>query len=411
MVARRDFLKISGRFAAGAAAAMLVGCSDRNPAARSKRMHEATAPVTLFLCGDVMAGRAIDQILSHPSDPRLHEPYVNDAREYLALAERASGAIPRPAPFDYIWGALLPELAKRQPQARIVNLETSVTRSDNWWRGKGIHYRMHPGNAACLTAAAIDCCVLANNHVLDWGYDGLADTLATLHAIGIRTTGAGSDLAQASAPAVLPLSAWHRLLVFSAATEDSGVSGAWTAGSQRPGVHRLPDLSMSTVEALAANVGAHRRDGDRVLYSLHWGGNWGFEVTAAQRAFAHALIDVAGVDVVHGHSSHHVKAIEVHRGRPILHGCGDFIDDYEGIGGHEEYRGELGAMYFVTLDAADGRLLALDLVPTRTRRFRIEHARANDRAWLLRTLRRECAAFGCELDDRNAEGFALQWSG
>jgi hypothetical protein len=100
MVARRDFLKISGRFAAGAAAAMLVGCSDRNPGARSKRMRAARAPVTLFLCGDVMTGRAIDQILPHPSDPRLHEPYVNDAREYLALAERASGAIPHTASFE-----------------------------------------------------------------------------------------------------------------------------------------------------------------------------------------------------------------------------------------------------------------------------------------------------------------------
>ena len=100
MVARRDFLKISDRFAAGAAAAMLVGCSDRNPGARSKRMREATAPVTLFLCGDVMTGRAIDQILPHPSDPRLHEPHVNDAREYLALAVRASGAIPHPASFE-----------------------------------------------------------------------------------------------------------------------------------------------------------------------------------------------------------------------------------------------------------------------------------------------------------------------
>jgi poly-gamma-glutamate synthesis protein (capsule biosynthesis protein) len=373
-------------------------------------MRKARVPVTLFLCGDMMTGRALDQILPHPSDPGLHEPYVSDAREYLALAEEASGAIARPASFDYIWGDLLPELAKRRPQARIANLETSITRSDDWWRGKGIHYRMHPGNAPCLTAAGIDCCVLANNHVLDWGYDGLDETLATLHAIGLRTAGAGSDLAQASAPAVLPLSARHRLLVFSAATEDSGVSTAWAAGLRQAGVHRLPDLSTTTVEGLRALVRAHRRDGDRVLFSLHWGGNWGFAVTAAQRAFAHALIDVAGVDVVHGHSSHHVKAIEVHRGRPILYGCGDFIDDYEGIGGNEEYRGDLGAMYFVTLDAADGRLLALDLVPTRIHRFRIERVHGADRDWLLRTLRRECTPFGCGLDDRGPEGFDLTWT-
>jgi poly-gamma-glutamate capsule biosynthesis protein CapA/YwtB (metallophosphatase superfamily) len=410
MLARRDFLRLSGRFAGGAAALMFAGCRQRDVTSESKRMRKAKAPVTLFLCGDVMTGRAVDQILPHPSDPQLHEPYVSDAREYLALAERASGPIAHPVSFDYIWGDLLPELAKRRPQARIVNLETSVTRSDDWWRGKPIHYRMHPDNAPCLAAAGVDCCVLANNHVLDWGYDGLDETLAALHAVGLRTAGAGSDLAHASAPAVLPLSARHRLLVFSAATEDSGVTSAWAAGAQQPGVHRLADLSMSTVENLRGLVRAHRRDGDRVLFSLHWGGNWGFEIAAAQRAFAHALIDVAGVDVVHGHSSHHVKAIEVHRDRLILYGCGDFIDDYEGIGGNEEYRGGLGAMYFVTLDAADGRLLGLELVPTRIHRFRIEHARGTDRDWLLRTLRRECAPFGCGLDDRGGEGFDLGWS-
>jgi len=410
MLARRDFLRFSARVVAvGTAMAVFAGCRQRDATPESKRMRKARAPVTLFLCGDVMTGRAVDQILPHPSDPQLHEPYVSDAREYLGLAESASGPIPNPVAFDYIWGDLLPELATRRPRARIVNLETSITRSNDWWRGKGIHYRMHPDNAPCLAAAGLDCCVLANNRVLDWGYDGLDETLATLHAIGLRTAGAGSDLAHASAPAVLPLSARHRLLVFSAATEDSGVSGAWGAGVEQSGVHRLPDLSMSTIEKLSALVRAHRRDSDRVLFSLHWGGNWGFEISAEQRAFAHALIDVAGVDVVHGHSSHHVKAIEVHRDRPILYGCGDFINDYEGIGGNAEYRGELGAMYFVTVDADDGRLLGLQLVPTRIRRFRVEHARGSDRDWLLRTLRRECAPFGCGLDDRDGQGFYLGW--
>jgi poly-gamma-glutamate capsule biosynthesis protein CapA/YwtB (metallophosphatase superfamily) len=59
------------------------------------------------------------------------------------------------------------------------------------------------------------------------------------------------------------------------------------------------------------------------------------------RQFAHALIDEAGFDLVHGHSSHHPKAIEVHHGRIILYGCGDFITDYEGIKGYESFRDDL----------------------------------------------------------------------
>ena len=62
---------------------------------------------------------------------------------------------------------------------------------------------MSSENAHCLAAAGIDCCVLANNHVLDWGRAGLLDTLATLARLKIKTAGAGRNLAQASAPAML----------------------------------------------------------------------------------------------------------------------------------------------------------------------------------------------------------------
>jgi poly-gamma-glutamate synthesis protein (capsule biosynthesis protein) len=372
-------------------------------------MPDAATPVTLFLCGDVMTGRAIDQILPHPSKPELHESYMRDALGYLALAERANGEIPRPAAFPYIWGDALVELEQRHPAARIVNLETSITRSDTPWP-KGINYRMHPDNIGCLTAAGIDCCSLANNHVLDWQRDGLAETFATLRRARIATAGAGAGLEAAQAPAILPLAGGARVLVFAEATDDSGVPADWAATVKRPGVHRLPDLSAETVARVAALVQRHRRPGDRVVLSLHWGGNWGYAVPRAQRAFAHALIDEVGVDVVHGHSSHHPKAIEVYRDRPILYGCGDFLNDYEGIEGHEEFRGDLGLMYFPTLDAATGRLRELELVPTRIRRFRVNRAGREDRAWLLATLRHECRAFGCDVEPSARDAFAVRWT-
>jgi len=53
--------------------------------------------VTLFLCGDVMTGRGIDQILSHPSPPRIYEPVVRDARMYVTLAEEVNGPVPVPS--------------------------------------------------------------------------------------------------------------------------------------------------------------------------------------------------------------------------------------------------------------------------------------------------------------------------
>jgi poly-gamma-glutamate capsule biosynthesis protein CapA/YwtB (metallophosphatase superfamily) len=394
MRGRRRFLHWLGGITAAAATARTratIAGSTHEP--RSSPMHHADPTLTLFLCGDVMTGRGIDQILPHPSKPQLHEAHVHDARDYLALALQAGAEIPHPVPFPYVWGDALAELRRRRPAVRLVNLETSVTRNDTPWP-KGINYRMQPHNVGCLTAAGIDCCVLANNHVLDWGREGLDETLATLRRAGIATAGAGADLDAAQAPAILAPGDTTRLLVFAAATGDSGVPDEWAATRTRSGVHRLPDLSMATAARIAALVRRHRRPGDRVLFSVHWGGNWGYAVPRAQREFAHALVDEAGVDIVHGHSSHHPRAIEVYRDRPILYGCGDFLNDYEGIRGHEAYRGELGLMYFPTLDVASGRMRAFELVSTRIRGFRVDRAVGADRAWLLAMLQRECRAFG-----------------
>jgi poly-gamma-glutamate synthesis protein (capsule biosynthesis protein) len=197
--------------------------------------------------------------------------------------------------------------------------------------------------------------------------------------------------------------------VFAAATDDSGVPESWAAAAERSGVHRLPDLSATTVSRIAAEVQRHRRSHDVVVFSLHWGGNWDYEISPEQRAFAHGLIDAAGVDVVYGHSSHHVKAIEVHRDRLILYGCGDFLNDYEGISGHDEFRDDLGLMYLPMIDAATGQLRELNLVPTRVRQLRVNRAEGADRRWLLGTLRRECGSFGCEVTDGSDGAFSVRW--
>lgn len=79
--------------------------------------------------------------------------------------------------------------------------------------------------------------------------------------------------------------------------------------------------------------------------------------------FAHRLIDEAGVDIIHGHSSHHVKAIEVYKDKLILYGCGDFLNDYEGIGGYEEFRADLALMYFATVEPSTGKVFDLHMTP------------------------------------------------
>ena len=362
----------------------------------------------LFLCGDVMTGRGIDQILPHPVPPHLYEPYMRSALGYVDIAERATGPIGRPVEFAYIWGDALAELERARPDARIVNLETAVTVAEDAWPDKGIHYRMSPANLGCLSAAQIDCCVLANNHVLDWGYRGLTETLRALHDAGLRTAGAGHSAAAAAAPAAIELPGRGRVLVFALAMESSGVPPEWAADAARAGVNFLDDLSGKSVARIAAQIGAAKRAGDIVLLSIHWGGNWGYAIPAAQRSFARALVD-AGVDVLHGHSSHHPKGIEVYRDRLILYGCGDFLNDYEGIRGHESFRPELALMYFPVLDPATGRLMQLTLAPMQIRHFRANRAREEDARVLAELLSREGRALGTQVELRPDGRLALRW--
>lgn len=283
-------------------------------------------PVRLFLCGDVMTGRGIDQVLAQPCDPTLHERYVASAEDYVGLAEQANGPIPRHAGPSYIWGAALDELDRMRPDARIINLETAITRGDDYVR-KGINYRSSPENADCLSAAGIDCCVLANNHVLDWGRSGLLQTLATLERLKIKTAGAGRNAFEAAAPAALQLADNVRVLVFAFGTATSGVPRSWAATADAPGAN-LTRLSEADARRAADHILSIKQPGDLAVVSLHWGPNWGYDIPDEQRIFARSLIDSADVSIIHGHSSHHAKAIEVYHERLILYGCGDFLNDY-----------------------------------------------------------------------------------
>jgi poly-gamma-glutamate capsule biosynthesis protein CapA/YwtB (metallophosphatase superfamily) len=347
---------------------------------------------SILLTGDVMLGRGIDQILQQPSLPDLYEPWARSALDYVALAERKSGMIPRGVDCDYVWGDALPDM--KRADLRIINLETALT-CCNEPAPKGINYRCHPANIECLTAAQIDCCVLANNHVLDWGEAGLVETLDALAAAGLSFSGAGVDIAQASSPAVLPLSAGGRMLVYGLGALSSGVPHSWTAGPGRPGVHFLGDYDQALAH-LKGRIASDKRAGDVAIVSIHWGPNWGYDIPEEDRAFAHRLI-AAGFDVVHGHSSHHPKAVEIYRDRAIFYGCGDFLNDYEGISGHDSYRSDLVLAYRVTV-APDGRCEDVELVPFRIAKFRLNRASDEEAQWLGATMDRECRRFGGRVD-------------
>ena len=357
----------------------------------------SASDVIVFLTGDVMTGRGIDQILPHPGDPALREPVVSDARTYVRLAEQTNGGISLPVGFAWPWGEALQLLDDFAPDVRVINLETSITVGGEFAPHKAVHYRMHPDNIGCLTAVRPDVCALANNHILDFGYDGLADTLRALADAGICCAGAGLDVEQAQRPAVVMLSDGGRVVITSCGMASSGIPHTWAATGRRPGVAMIPDLSDSSAAEVARRTNVEKRPGDVAIVSVHWGSNWGYDVDSGQIRFAHKLID-EGIDVVHGHSSHHPRPIEMYRGKLILYGCGDTIDDYEGIGSYESFRHELRLLYFASIERETGKLSALRMVPMRMRRMRLEGVPDDDAEWLRSTVEQISSRLGTRIN-------------
>jgi poly-gamma-glutamate capsule biosynthesis protein CapA/YwtB (metallophosphatase superfamily) len=353
--------------------------------------------ISLFLCGDVMIGRGIDQIQSTSVDPQLFEPAITNARDYVRLAETVNGPIPKPVAPGYVWGEALAEIDEVNPDARIVNLETAVTTSADAWPGKEVLYRAHPENVAVLQAARIDCCSLANNHVLDWGYAGLNETLDRVRMAGLAVVGAGKDKSEAQAPAIIS-AAGGRVIVLALGSTSSGIPAEWAANEDRPGVNLIAGYPTATAQEVASLLAPIRRPGDVVVASIHWGPNWGYDIAAGRQRLAYELIDIGGVDVVQGHSSHHPLGIERYHERLVLYGCGDFITDYEGISGYEEFRDDLVLAYFAMLDAASGRLVDLSISPFRLRRFSLRRPKAADVAWLRDTLDRHSGPLGARVE-------------
>ena len=200
-----------------------------------------------------------------------------------------------------------------------------------------------------------------------------------------------------------------RVIVFSYGLESSGIPLSWAASNHNPGVNLLKGSSDKIVQPIKQKVEEIKKQGDIVIASIHWGGNWGYGIPDLQMELAHKLIDDADIDIIHGHSSHHVKGIEVYNNKLIIYGSGDFLNDYEGIGGHEEFRPDLGLMYFVSVDPSNGELISLQMTPTQIKWFRVNQVSEKDAVWLRETLNREGKKFGSRVVLNNNNKLTLEW--
>jgi poly-gamma-glutamate synthesis protein (capsule biosynthesis protein) len=199
------------------------------------------------------------------------------------------------------------------------------------------------------------------------------------------------------------------VLVFSFAVVTSGTPRSWAATRDAPGVTLLTELSEATAVRIAEQIARQRQPYDVTVVSIHWGPNWGYDIPEGQRHFAHALIERADVSVIHGHSSHHAKGIEVYRNRLILYGCGDFLNDYEGIQGYEDYRDDLALMYFADIDPANRDVAVTEIVPLQIRKFSLVRPSGSDIDWVRQMLDRESREFRTSVALIPPGRLALSW--
>ena len=179
----------------------------------------------------------------------------------------------------------------------------------------------------------------------------------------------------------------------------SGVPARWAATERAAWCQRHRERHPTLRSAACWNgIGRPSAAGDVVVVSVHWGSNWGYRVPAADVRLAHRLID-GGVDVVCTGTRRTIRGrSRSTKGKLVLYGCGDLIDDYEGIAGHEEYRDDLRLLYLATIHGETGRLSALRMVPFQARQLRLHRASAEDSTLLANMLDRISRSFGSGVD-------------
>lgn len=248
------------------------------------------------------------------------------------------------------------------------NLESAITDSPPSGSWKMYRFRLHTKNLARglgaipLPRGARGFASLANNHVLDYGVDGLNDTIEALDRLGISHAGAGDGASEAWRPTIVTAASGVRV-GFVALGDHCGClrMSQWIAGREQPGM-AYSDLSDGQREALLGSVRALEPAVDVVVVSLHSGPNWLPDGPPAwMRELARELV-TAGADVVWSHSPHHILPLETIDGRHVIYGPGGLIDDYRR---RPEFRNDLGAIVRIQFDEEGGQTARV--VPIRRR--------------------------------------------
>lgn len=215
--------------------------------------------------------------------------------------------------YDYPFASVQPIL--RQADVVFGNLEGPLTDAGQVAPDKRYVFKSPPSKVApALAAAGFTVVSLANNHTMDYGVEGLKQTMAALDEVGIQHAGAGIDLQEARRPALIKSGDYTLgFLAYSLTFPES-----FWAQDQRPGT------AFGHANHIRADVAATREQADVVVVSFHWGREATTELRDYQSELAHAAID-SGATVVLGHHPHILQGIEHYKHGIIFYSLGNFV--------------------------------------------------------------------------------------
>ncbi|GMG97529.1 CapA family protein [Tepidimicrobium xylanilyticum] len=218
--------------------------------------------------------------------------------------------------YFYPWGRV--QHYFKNSHLSIVNLETSITDKETIWPDKEFNFKSSPKNLDAMKKAGINIATLANNHILDYGYEGLLDTLMYLEESGIQYVGAGRNKKEALKGTIVEANGLKfGVIAFSRVIPHVN----WYATDKRPGLVGAYDGftkdMMNRIEGLKKEV-------DILILSIHWGKERSTYPRKEEIAVAKEAID-RGVDIVMGHHPHVLQGIEIYKDKPIFYSLGNFV--------------------------------------------------------------------------------------
>lgn len=317
--------------------------------------------ITLAIAGDVMLGRMVNAYIPEKG-------------------------------FAYPWGNVLPVL--KEADLFLINLEFTLTSETRPWDVlKAFNFRAEPSVSETLKLGRVDFASVANNHVLDFGPEGLRETLEVLDEAGIAHAGSGIDTASAQSPAILTANG-TRIAVVAFADYPAD----WAATHDSPGTNYTPiSVDPDDFKRVESALSAARQEADMVIFSIHWGPNMRERPPGTFREFARKVV-TSGADIFWGHSAHVVQGIEVYNEKLILYDTGDFVDDYAV---DAELRNDLSALFLVTVDPL--AVIGLELVPVEISQTQVNLAKGADYQWIVQRLTGLSEDLGMTLEEAPQE--------